>query len=122
MNFYKCLSCGDIALKIGEKDGLLSCCDERMKKIVPGEIEASVEKHIPVIKQEENQITVEVGETEHPMIEVHYIMWIVLQTESGFSLKYLKPEEAPKAVFHTDEKVVAAYAYCNLHGLWKATV
>ena len=38
-------------------------------------------------------------------------------------LNILNAGEAPKAVFAlADEKPEAVYAYCNLHGLWKAEI
>ena len=55
-------------------------------------------------------------------LDAHYIEWIVIITESGFQMKWLKPGMTPMAEFVVNEKVVAAYEYCNLHGLWKAEV
>ena len=98
------------------------CCGEKMKELVPGTSDGAAEKHVPVIKAEGQKVIVEVGSVEHPMADVHYIEWIILETEKGYQRIDLKPEEAPRAEFIlTDsDKVVAAYAYCNLHGLWKA--
>ena len=53
------------------------------------------------------------------MLEEHYIMFIAVETENGFVVKYLKPNEEPKASFVLNEKAIAVYEYCNLHGLWK---
>ena len=78
------------------------------------------EKHVPVIEQSGNAVTVKVGSVEHPSLPAHYIEWILLETEQGFQIRYLKPEMKPEATFLTNEKVKAAYEYCNLHGLWKA--
>ena len=63
-----------------------------------------------------------VGAVEHPMLPEHFIEWIVLETQQGSQIKHLKPGEKPQAVFALAEgdQTVAAYAYCNLHGLWKA--
>ena len=65
-----------------------------------------------------------VGEVAHPMIDEHYIQFIILETDRGYQKKDLKPGEEPKAVFALadGEKAVAAYEYCNLHGLWKADI
>lgn len=75
-----------------------------------------------MIEQNGNQVKVAVGSVEHPMLEAHYIQWIVLETEDGYQIKYLQPEAKPVAEFVLTEgsKVVAVYEYCNLHGLWKA--
>ena len=80
------------------------------------------EKHVPVIAIDGETVTVKVGSAEHPSLEAHYIEFIVLETASGIQTKWLKPGMKPEAVFKTTEKLVAAYEYCNLHGLWKAEV
>ena len=77
---------------------------------------------MPVISQLGNVVTVRVGSVEHPSLDAHYIEWIVLVTEGGMQMKWLKPGMTPMAEFVVNEKVVAAYEYCNLHGLWKAEV
>ena len=81
-----------------------------------------VEKHVPVYTVAGNHVHVAVGETEHPMIEAHYIEWITLNTTEGVYRKHLKPEQKPAADFFLcdGEKAEEVYAYCNLHGLWKA--
>ena len=74
------------------------------------------------IAQEGNVITVTVGSVEHPMLPEHYIQWIVLETENGFRVAELKPGDKPEVKFFENEKVIAVYEYCNLHGLWKTSV
>ena len=93
-----------------------------MKQIEPGTTEASVEKHIPVYRVEENKVLVTVGAVGHPMLPEHYIEWISLQTKNGNQRKVLKPGDEPAACFAICEgdEVEAVYAYCNLHSLWKA--
>ena len=93
-----------------------------MQEIIPGTTDAAQEKHVPVIQKEGNKVTVTVGEVEHPMLEEHYIQWISIETKEGNQRKILKPGEAPTAVFMLTEsdELIAAYEYCNLHGLWKA--
>ena len=93
-----------------------------MKALTPNTSDGAGEKHVPVIKKEGNLITVSVGSVEHPMLEAHYIEWIMLETKQGRQRKTLKPGEKPVAVFALtdDDEAVAAYEYCNLHGLWKA--
>ena len=82
--------------------------------------DGAYEKHVPVIEQNGDTVSVKVGSVEHPSIPAHYIEWILLETETGFQIRYLKPGQVPAAVFRTTEPVKAAYEYCNLHGLWKA--
>ncbi len=88
------------------------------KILIPNTTDGAYEKHVPVIEQSSDFVTVRVGSVAHPMLEQHYIQWIVLETTSGYQKKDLKPGEAPEASFAVTEPVVAAYEYCNLHGLW----
>ena len=124
MKFYVCKHCGNIIAYAKNKGVPVMCCGEKMSELVPGSVDAATEKHVPVISVEGNKVTVTVGEVEHPMAEEHFIEWIVLETSTGSQMKALTPGEKPQAVFALadGEKAVAAYAYCNLHGLWKAEV
>ena len=98
------------------------CCGSPMEKIIPGSVDAAAEKHVPVYSVSDGKVKVNVGSVAHPMAEEHYIEWILMQTENGYQIKYLKPGDAPFAEFALagEENVEAVYAYCNLHGLWKA--
>ena len=120
MEFYKCNHCGNIIAYAEDKGVPVVCCGEKMEKIVPNSVDASGEKHVPVVKVDGNLVTVSVGSVEHPMLEEHYIGWVALETEQGNQRKTLKPGEKPEVTFALVEgdKVVAAYEYCNLHGLW----
>jgi superoxide reductase len=120
--FYICKHCGNIIVKIKDSSVPVVCCGEPMSEIVPGVTDAAVEKHVPVWSVENGIVHVKVGSVEHPMLPEHFIEWIHLETENGAQIKHLKPGETPEAVFMLagSEKPVAAFAYCNLHGLWKA--
>ena len=122
MKFYKCNHCGNIVAFVEDKGPKVICCGEEMMELVPKTADSSVEKHVPVVEVEGNLVKVIVGSTLHPMAEEHSIQWIALETEQGSQIKYLKPGQEPVAVFALTpgDKVVAAYEYCNLHGLWKA--
>ena len=122
MKFFKCATCGNVIEFLNASGVPVMCCGKKMEELVPGTSDGAAEKHVPVIKQEGNKVTVLIGEVEHPMVEAHYIQWIVLETGKGAQRAYLNPGEAPKAEFILAEgdEVVAAYEYCNLHGLWKA--
>ncbi len=121
VKFYRCAMCGQIVEMIEKKACPVMCCGKPMEEIVPGTTDASVEKHVPVWEVKDGKVFVTVGAAEHPMLDVHYIEWIVLQTKDGVQRKSLKPGDAPKAVFALLEgdEVEAVYAYCNLHSLWK---
>ncbi len=122
MKFYVCEHCGNLIEMVKDAGVPIMCCGQAMTELVPGTTDAAVEKHVPVVTIDGNKVSVVVGEVEHPMLEAHYIEWITIETTNGAQRKVLKPGEAPKAEFVlTDgEELVAAYAYCNLHGLWKA--
>lgn len=122
MEIYKCERCGKMVSVIHDAGGKLVCCGEPMKKIEAGVTDAAQEKHVPVYAVEGNKVTVCVGEVEHPMTDEHYIEWIAIETTNGKQRKVLTPSDAPKAEFALIDgaEVKAAYAYCNLHGLWMA--
>ena len=99
------------------------CCGQKMTELKPGTVDASREKHIPVVTVEENTVKVEIGSVAHPMAEEHSILWVYLQTDRGGQRKALEVGSTPAVTFAlAEEKPVAVYAYCNLHGLWKADI
>ena len=120
--FFICKHCGNIVAMVKSSGVPIMCCGEKMSEIVPGTMDASKEKHVPVYTIEGNTVNVAVGSVLHPMQPEHYIEWVSLQTRSGNQRKQLEPNDEPKVSFDiTDgDEVVALYAYCNLHGLWKA--
>ena len=122
MTLYRCKHCGNIIAHIEDSGVRCVCCGEKMEALVSNTADAVGEKHVPVVKAEGNLVTVTVGSVAHPMLDVHYIEWIMLETAQGRQRKILKPGDEPKAVFAlTDgDAATAAYAYCNLHGLWKS--
>lgn len=122
MKFYKCARCGQIVAIVKKTGAPVMCCGQAMEEIVPGSVDAAAEKHVPVIEVQGDKVIVTVGSVEHPMAPEHFIEWIALQTASGNQRKSLKPGDAPQVCFRIcdGDTVEAAYAYCNLHGLWKA--
>ena len=118
--FYICRHCGNLVGKINDSGVPIICCGEPMQELVPNTVEASNEKHLPVVTVDGNKVHVEVGSVAHPMVAAHLIQWIFLETEHGGQRKNLQAGEAPIVDFTVvDDKPVAVYAYCNLHGLWK---
>lgn len=121
--FFICEHCGNLIGMIHDAGVPMMCCGQKMTKIVPGTVDASKEKHIPVVSVEDNTVKVVVGSVEHPMQAEHHIAWVYLQTDKGGQRKNLAIDSAPEVVFAlADEKPVAVYAYCNLHGLWKTDI
>lgn len=97
LQFFKCEHCGNIAVKLFDEGPALFCCGEKMSELVPDSVEASHEKHIPVIDFVDGVVRVKVGEEPHPMIDTHWITMIVLETNRGFQYAKLNPGDAPEA-------------------------
>ena len=124
VKFYRCRHCGNVIQKVVDSKVPVVCCGEKMEELVPGTVDASLEKHVPVVTRlDENTLKIQVGSVEHPMLPEHHIEWILLETKKGFQIKYLEAGDAPEAKFEVvDDEPVAAYEYCNLHGLWKKEI
>ncbi len=94
--------------------------NEDDKLLEPRSTDASLEKHVPVVKENNNKVIVTVGEILHPMTEEHYISHIIIETDKGYYVRLLKPNDKPEIEFNlNNEKLVSVYAHCNLHGLWR---
>ena len=121
--FLRCEICGNLVGMIHSTGTPLVCCGQQMAELEAGSVDASREKHVPVITRENGSITVQVGAVPHPMTDEHKIEWVYLQTERGGQRKELLPGEQPKVTFCVQEDVpTAVYAYCSLHGLWMTEV
>ena len=117
--FYICKHCGNIIGMVNNAGVPIICCGEPMEELIANSTDASQEKHVPVVTVDGDVITVDIGSAAHPMLPEHYIEWVYVLTENGGQRKALKPGQEPKAVFALkDDKALAVYAYCNLHGLW----
>ena len=122
MELFICKHCGNIITFLENSNVPVMCCGEKMHKVEPNTVDAAVEKHLPVIEVKDLLATVTVGAVEHPMQDDHYIKWIVLETSEGIKVKNLTPSDKPIAIFSLldGEEVIAAYEFCNKHGIWKA--
>lgn len=122
MKFFKCDICGNIIEMVKESGMPVSCCGQNMTELVPSSTDGALEKHVPVYNVQGTKVTINVGSTAHPMLDAHYIEWIVLETSEGVYRKNLKPGDEPMATFiiGDGERIVGVYEYCNIHGLWKA--
>jgi superoxide reductase len=120
LEIYKCELCGNIVEVLHEGKGELVCCHQTMKLFQENTVDASKEKHVPVIEVLEHGIKVKVGSIAHPMEEKHYIEWIEVIADGKAYRQFLNPGDEPEAVFCIDAKEITAREYCNLHGLWKA--
>ena len=121
--FYICEKCGNLVEVINASGVPMKCCGQNMTALEPGVVEASHEKHIPVVSRNGDIVRVEVGSVIHPMSEEHSILWIYIETDKGGHRIDLKPGEPPVAELALNgERPIAVYAYCNLHGLWKSNI
>lgn len=120
LQVYKCLVCGNVVEVVHAGAGELVCCGQPMKLMKENTVDASQEKHVPVIEMTSEGIKVKVGSAPHPMEEKHYIEWIELLVDGRVCRKFLSPGDKPEATFKIDAKKVTAREYCNLHGLWQA--
>jgi len=119
LEIYKCMACGNIVEVLHGGDGELVCCGQPMIRMVENTIDASKEKHVPVIEKIGGGFKVKVGSVPHPMEQKHYIEWIELLADGRAYRHFLEPGMAPEAVFNVEAVTVSAKEYCNLHGLWK---
>jgi len=122
--FFICNHCKNLVASIHDSGVPMICCGEKMSALEANTVEASQEKHLPVVTVEGNVVNVAVGSVAHPMVEEHLIQWIYLLTDKGVQRKSLSAGEEPVAKFALleGEKPLAAYEYCNLHGLWKTEI
>ena len=122
LKLYQCKHCGNIVAYVKSSGVPVYCCGEQMQEMVANTVDASQEKHVPVVTRSGNEVVVSVGSVEHPMLPAHYIEWICIQTKQGKQRKLLQPGEKPEARFALSDgdEFIAAYEYCNLHGLWKS--
>ena len=121
--FFICKHCGNIIGMINDAGVPMMCCGEKMENLIPNSSGASEEKHLPVVCVDGNEVHVSVGAVVHPMTDDHSIQWIYLQTEYGGQRRALTPADAPEAKFVLGEdKPIAVYEYCNLHGLWMTEI
>ena len=119
--FFLCTTCGNVVVKVVDSGVGVVCCGQEMKELIPGTTDTLMEKHLPVVERiDDRTVKVKVGSVPHPMSREHHIVFIYLETEHGGQIQYLDPEGPAEACFCIcEDKPVAVYEYCNLHGLWK---
>lgn len=117
---YKCEVCGNIVEVMQGGVGQLVCCNQPMKLMKENTVEASLEKHVPVIEKTTEGFKVKVGSAAHPMEEKHYIAWIELMLDGKNYIQFLKPGEVPEAFFAVKGDNPTAREYCTIHGFWKS--
>ena len=119
--FLRCRHCGNFVGLVNNGGAPMICCGEPMKELIPNTTDGAGEKHVPMVTVDGNKVTVQIGSVMHPSLPEHHIEFIYLETENGGQRKNISVGADPIAEFVlADDKLVAVYEYCNLHGLWKA--
>jgi superoxide reductase len=119
-NILKCKVCGNTTQALYVGGGTMTCCGQPVTPLKENTVDASLEKHVPVVEKKNRVVTVKVGSVVHPMEEKHWIQWIEVITPTKTLVQFLKPGAAPEAEFQTTEEIVKVREHCNLHGLWMA--
>lgn len=117
---YKCEVCGNIIKGLHGGKGILVCCGKPMILFTENTVDASKEKHVPILEKTDHGYVVKVGSVAHPMEENHYIEWIEVISDGKSYIEFLNPGQEPKANFCIESNNLIVRAYCNLHGLWKS--
>lgn len=121
--YYLCPICGNLLETINASGQTPTCCGRSMRAFEPGGTDGPKEKHVPVVTVHGTIVYVKVGSECHPMTDEHHIEWISILTNKGYQRTHLLPTEKPEALFQIDcdERIIAVYAHCNIHGLWRTT-
>ena len=119
LDVYKCKDCGDVIEVLHGGSGGFACCGQPMSLLKENSVDASREKHVPVVEEVSEGIRVKVGSAAHPMEDKHYIEWIEVIADGKAYRQFLNPGDAPEATFNIRAGTISVRAYCNLHGLWR---
>ncbi len=115
----KCGVCGNMVQVIHSGTGGLVCCGQPMENLAAKTADQGREKHLPVIEKVNGGVKVKVGSIPHPMEEKHYIEWIEVLLDGKSYRQFLRPGQAPEAVFDLAAGNVTAREFCNIHGMWE---
>jgi superoxide reductase len=115
---YKCNVCGNMVELVHASVGTLVCCGQPMQLMKENTVDASKEKHVPVVEKTKDGFKIKIGSIPHPMEEKHYIEWIEVIDDGKVKRRYLKPGDTPEWEVCCMAKNVIVREYCNLHGLW----
>lgn len=121
--FFKCPMCGNVIAMCVDSGVVPVCCGKPMIQLNPKAQDGALEKHVPVVtRSADGSLLVEVGAVPHPMLEEHHIAFVAVETEKSLTIIDVYPGTVAQVVHHDcDDKVLAVYEYCNLHGLWMTT-
>lgn len=124
MKLYVCPVCGNVVEKIVDKGVPVVCCGKPMVELTANTTDGALEKHVPVLSIDGDKLHVKVGEVSHPMTDEHLITTIIAVFNNQVLRVDLTSADQPEAVFVIGDYkgTIEVYEYCNLHGLWKATI
>ena len=96
VKFFKCMHCGNVAIKVFDQGVPMSCCGEPMAELTANSTDGAFEKHVPQVAVDGANVHVQVGEVAHPMTEPHFITMVVLVTERATRLPRSRPPMRPR--------------------------
>jgi superoxide reductase len=119
MTFYMCPACNQVHIKLIDTNQEMICCGIPEQAIIENCIEEEVNNHLPSIRKVGNFITISVPHN-HPMVDIHHILFIAIETNEGIQVKYIKKDEPAQAGFilSNHEYIIKAYVFCNVHLLF----
>ncbi len=119
MKFYRCTNCDQVYMKLLDQKKEMSCCEVCTEEIQENTTPEDLDAHKPNIRKIGNFVTISLE--NHPMVDIHYIEFICMETNQGFQFKKIALDTPPKVDFilAKDEDIKTVYIYCNLHSLWK---
>lgn len=121
--FFYCETCGNLLIAAIASGVIPYCCGDEMSLLTPNQTDGSGEKHLPCVDEvDEHRLRISVGSVLHPMTAEHSIRFVCLVTTEEVIIHYLSPDDSPVVELCFQGKPVCAYAYCNLHGLWRTDV
>ena len=122
LKFYRCNECGNMSLVLVDPSVIPTCCAQEMSEPQANYDEEDLD-HTPVIQVVDDLAIVKVGSNSHPMATEHRIEWIALQDGMRVDIQKLNLTSDPVADFTIRDKseTLHAYAFCNIHGLWKSS-
>lgn len=121
--FFFCDTCGNLLIAAIASGAIPDCCGHEMTQLEPNTTDGSYDKHVPIVTYtSRHSLKVSIGALPHPMTNVHNIQFVCLETTTGFVIRFLKEETLPEVCIRFNGKPIAVYAYCNIHGLWRAEV
>ncbi len=120
IEFLKCRICGNVIVKMVDSGITPYCCGKEMLELKPNVVENVEESHVPYIQRMDyTTLKISIGQTPHPMTLEHHISFICIETAHGFVMRRLLPNKPAEVFFLISDDVIAVYAYCNRHGLWR---